>query len=73
MDIAKSFDTINFNIRLQKLARFGFDEKFLKLFASYLVYRQQRVKISDSYSIFAKISIGGPRDQYLLCFCSPCT
>ena len=29
MDIAKTFDTINFNIVLQKLARFEFDEKFL--------------------------------------------
>ena len=29
LDIAKTFDKINFNIVLQKLARFGFDEKFL--------------------------------------------
>ena len=61
LDIAKAFDTINFNIVLQKHARFGFDEKFLTFFASYLVDRQQRVKITDSYSIFSKISSRGPQ------------
>ena len=68
LDIAKAFDTINFNIVLQKLARFGFDEKFLKFFASYLVDRQQRVKIADSYSTFSKISSGGPQGSIFAVF-----
>ena len=54
LDIAKASDTINFNIVLQKLALFGFDEKFIKFFASYLVDRQEKVKTADSYSTFSK-------------------
>ena len=61
LDIAEAFDKIDFYIVLQKLARFGFDEKFLKFFASYLVDRQQRVKFAHSYSTFSKISSGGPQ------------
>ena len=52
---------------LQKLTRFGFDEKFLKIFASYLVDQQQRVKIADSYSNFSKISRGGPQGSIFAC------
>ena len=58
LDIAEAFDTINFYIVLQMLARFGFDKKFLTFFAPYLVNRQQRVKIADNYSTFSKISSG---------------
>ena len=68
LDIAKIFDMINFNILLQKLARFGFVEKFLKFFDSYLVERQQRVKIADSYSTFSKISSGSPQGSIFAVF-----
>ena len=68
MDIAKAFDTNNFYIVLQKLARFGFDENFLNFFASYLGNRQQSVKIADSYSTFTKISIGGPQGSIFAVF-----
>ena len=67
-DIAKAFDTINFNIVIQKLARFGYDERFLKFFASYLVNRQQRVKIADRYSTFSKISSWGPQRSIFAVF-----
>ena len=68
LDIANAFDTINFNTVLQKLARFGFDEKFLNFVASYLVNRQQRVKIADSYSAFSEISSGGPKGSIFAVF-----
>ena len=68
LDIAKDFDMINFNIVLQKLACFGFDDKFLNFFASYLVDRQQRVTIADSYSTFSKISSGGPQGSIFAVF-----
>ena len=61
LEMAKAFVTINFNIVLQKLARFGIDEKFLNLFASYLVNRQHRVKFADNYSTFSKIISGVPQ------------
>ena len=73
LDIAKAFDTINFSIVLQKLARFGFDEKFLKFFASYLVDRQQIRKLQTVTRLSRKSQAGVPRDQYLLCFWSRCT
>ena len=68
LDIAKAFDTINFNFVLQKLARFGFDKEFLKFFASYLVNRQKSVKVADSYSTFSKISSGGPQGSIFAVF-----
>ena len=46
-----------FERKLCSKTRFGFAEKFLKFFASYLADRHQRVKIANSYSIFSKIPI----------------
>ena len=68
LDIAKAFDTINFNIVLQKLARFGFDERFLKFFASYLFNRQHRVKIEHCYSPSSKNSSGGHQGSIFAVF-----
>ena len=56
LDIAKAFDTIILDFLLQKLDHIGFDEKFLKFFASYLVKQQKRVKTADSYSTFSEVS-----------------
>ena len=68
LDIAKALDTINFNIVLQKLARFGFVERFLNFTASYLVHRQQRAKITDRYSTFSQISSGGTQGSTFALF-----
>ena len=35
-DFGKTFDLVHYHFLLQKLANFGFDEKFLTLFNSYL-------------------------------------
>ena len=67
-DITETFDTINFDIVLQKLAPFGLDKK-----CSYLVNRQQRVKIADSYSTISKISTGGPQGSMFAVFFPLCT
>ena len=61
LDIAKAFDTINYNIILLKLCRMGFDSAFLKFFESYLTDRQQRVVISCGKSDFRTITSGGPQ------------
>ena len=53
---------------LQKLARFGFDAKFLKFFASYLVDRQQILKIADSYSTSQKFQAGFPQGSIFAVF-----
>ena len=61
LDIAKAFDTINYNIILLKLCRMGFDTAFLRFFASYFTDRQQRVVISCGKSDFRPITSGGPQ------------
>ena len=68
LDIAKAFDTINYNIILVKLCRMGFDSAFLRFFASYLTDRQQRVVISCGKSDFRPITSGGPQGSIFTMF-----
>ena len=68
LDIAKAFDTINYNIILSKLCRIGFDSAFLRFFASYLTDRQQRVVISCGKSDFRPITSGGPQGSIFTVF-----
>ena len=68
LDIAKAFDTINYNIILVKLCRMGFDSAFFRFFASYLTDRQQRVVISCGKSDFRPITSGGPQGSIFTVF-----
>ena len=61
LDIAKAFDTINYNITLSKFCRIGFNSALLRLFASYLTDRQQRVVISCEKTDFRPITSVGPQ------------
>ena len=58
LDIAKAFDTINYNIMHLKSYRMGFDSAFLRFFASYLTDRQQRVVKSCGRSNLRPITVG---------------
>ena len=67
-DIAKAFDTINYNIILLKLCQMGFDSAFLRFFASYLTDRKQRVVIPCGNSDFRPITSGGPQGSIFTVF-----
>ncbi|XP_049789668.1 uncharacterized protein LOC126195196 [Schistocerca nitens] len=45
-DLSKAFDTVNHDLLLQKLARYGFQGKSLSWMSSYLANRKQRVLIN---------------------------
>ena len=68
LDIAKAFDTINYNIILLILCRMGFDSAFLRFFASYLTDRQRRVVISCGKWDFWPITCGGPQGSIFAVF-----
>ena len=68
LDIAKAFDTINYNINLLKLCRMGFDSASLRFFASNLTDRQQRVVIIRGNSTFDRSPAVGLNGQFLQCF-----
>ena len=51
LDLAKTFDTVNHDILLQKLDVYGIRGICLKLFESYLKNRYQFVKLENSRSI----------------------
>ena len=68
LDIAKAFDTINYNIILLKLCQMGFDSAFLRFCASNLTDRQKRVVISCGKSDFQPITSGGPQGSIFTVF-----
>ena len=45
IDLSKAFDTLNFDILLQKLAKYGVSQSSLKWFESYITGRSQRVTL----------------------------
>ena len=61
IDLQKTFDTINHEIRLGKLHPIGFSEKTLVRFKSYLLDRTFKVSINNHFSDLSKISHGVPQ------------
>ena len=65
IDLQKAFDTINYNIPLEKLKTNGFCEDTVNWFHSYLTDWAFLVSIENKYSSISKISSGVPQGLIL--------
>ena len=64
-DYSKAFDTVDFQVLLNKLHRLGFPKKFLIWTYSYLEGRQQFVQIDDRKSGLLPVAFGLPQGSIL--------
>ena len=65
LDIAKCFDTINHDLLLSKLVKYGVNDVELKWFKSYLCDRQQFVCYRNSFSNYGDVTLGVPQGSTL--------
>lgn len=65
IDIKKAFDTVNYEILLMKMERYGFRGLFKEFFQSYLNGRTQFVKIGSTASSVEGITCGVPQGSVL--------
>lgn len=65
LDLAKAFDSVNHEILLKKLFRYGIRGKAYEIVQSYLTDRKQRVKINGNVSNYKDINIGVPQGTIL--------
>ena len=65
LDLAKAFDSVNHEILLEKLKKYGVRGPCLDLFKSYLSNRWQYVNLSDEKSDLKLIDIGIPQGSIL--------
>ena len=61
LDLAKAFDTVNHNILLKKLDRYGISGTVNDFFRSYLTNRSQFVSINNSTFSWMSINVGVPQ------------
>lgn len=65
IDLAKAFDTVNFDKLFAKLIRCGIRGLALELIRSYLTGRMQRVVLGKSYSSWNNVDMGVPQGSIL--------
>ena len=65
LDLSKAFDTLNFNILLNKLQYYGIDGISLSLIRSYLTDRFQYVQFENSESDLLEIKTGIPQGSII--------
>ena len=65
LDLSKAFDTVNHNILLSKLEKYGIRSKPLCWFKSYLSNRKQFVELNSCKSRFETIKYGVPQGSVL--------
>ena len=64
-DLSKAFDSLSHDLLIAKLDAYGFQFNSVKLIHSYLVNRQQRVRINSNYSSWSEILFGVPQGSIL--------
>lgn len=65
LDYSKAFDTIDHKILCLKLEYYGFDNKSIEFFKSYLTNRRQKVVLDNFSSDFQSILAGVPQGSVL--------
>ena len=65
LDLAKAFDTINYNILFHKLISYGLRGKILGLLRNYLSDRKQKLIVNETDSSLTEVTIGVPEGTIL--------
>nr|CAH7729450.1 unnamed protein product [Callosobruchus chinensis] len=65
LDFSKAFDTIDHELLVAKLFHYGLSESCLQFFQSYLMDREQVVKIEDEFSKPCPVTSGVPQGSIL--------
>lgn len=65
LDLAKAFDTVNHELLLEKLERYGIRGNVFELIKSYLTDRKQKVRIKDKRSSEKILNTGVPQGTIL--------
>lgn len=65
LDLSKAFDTVDYEILISKLYRYGFRDVVLKWLKDYLINREQYVFINGSTSKRIKLCCGVPQGSIL--------
>lgn len=65
LDLARAFDTVNIDILLKKLSKYGLDESALSFLQSYLGHRTQQLRYNGIVSGVQHITCGVPQGSIL--------
>ena len=65
LDLQKAFDTVNIDLLLHKLSKYGVRHKPHKMLSSYLTGRTQCVKVRDKCSKYRNVTMGVPQGSIL--------
>lgn len=65
IDLTKAFDTVDHSILLKKMYNYGIRRNVQKLFKSYLLNRQQYVKVNNANSDIQLVKCGVPQGSVL--------
>lgn len=65
MDLSKAFDCISHDLLIAKLYAYGLSFSALKLVASYLKNRKQRIRLANSFSEWLEMTFGVPQGSVL--------